>query len=130
MFPLSLLPQDTRIAELLSGISLLVVGMALLITGKGFLHHSTVMVTMQYNAFWCILCIAFGVLQISAIAVHRGLEHLRFILAWITGSFWVWLASANFSNGANATEMVTMLLGITNLYAFIVNLLLVRQSWK
>lgn len=127
MFPLSLLPQDTRIAELLSGFAMVLVGMGLMVTGNSLIGTIT---TIQENAFWCLITIAFGSLQVFTLALYRKMEHLRFVLAWISGSFWIWVSSANFANGVHAPDIVTLMLGITNLYAFIVNLLLVKQSWK
>jgi|688.fasta_scaffold508818_2 hypothetical protein len=127
MFPLSLLPQDTRIVELLSGIALVLVGLGLMLSGNGLVgtHNS-----VQENTFWCLITMAFGALQISAIAMCRSMEHLRFILAWVSGSFWVWVASANMAVVVSATDIATIGLGVMNLYAFVINLLLVKQSWK
>jgi hypothetical protein len=127
MFPLSLLPRDTRIVELLSGIAMVLVGMGLLLSGNSLMGTVT---TVQYNTFWFLIAVAFGSLQIFSIALCAKMEHLRFILAWISGSFWIWVASTNLAHGIHASEIATMMLGITNLYAFIINLLLVKQSWK
>lgn len=126
MIPSSLLPQDTRIAELASGFSLVLVGFAFLILGVNILHD----ISAQQNAFWCILTITFGILQVSSIEVYSRMEHLRFILAWVAGSFWVWISTENLTRGIGPSEIATLVMGIMNLYAFIVNLLLVKQSWK
>jgi hypothetical protein len=127
MIPLSLLPQDTRIAEVLSGLALVFVGVGLMIPGNGMISPS---ITAPVAAFWALITLAFGALQLSAIAMCKAMEHLRFILAWISGSFWIWVATSNISYTVTASEVATIVLGITNLYAFIINLLLVKQSWK
>lgn len=127
MFPLSLLPQDTRIVEVLSGLALVFVGIGLMIPGNGMISIS---VSTPVATFWALLTLAFGVLQLGSIAMCKAMEHLRFILAWISGSFWIWIATENASTAVTASEIATIVLGITNLYAFIINLLLVKQSWK
>jgi len=128
MIPSGLLPQDTRITELTSGLALVLIGFSFFVSSISITHGVT---SMHQNVFWCILTITFGVLQIASIELYRRMEHLRFILAWATGSFWIWVSAENLSAGRiGPSEIATIVLGITNLYAFIVNLLLVKQSWK
>lgn len=106
---------------------MVLVGMGLLLTGNSIMGTVT---SVQHNTFWCLIAVAFGSLQVSAIALCTKMEHLRFVLAWFAGSFWIWIATANLTHGVHASEIATVMLGITNLYAFIINLLLVKQSWK
>lgn len=128
MIPSGLLPQDTRIAELTSGFALVLVGLAFITSGVSITHGIT---SMHQNTFWCILTIVFGALQIASIELYKRMEHLRFVLAWVTGSFWIWISTENLTGGGiGPSEIATIVMGIMNLYAFIVNLLLVKQSWK
>lgn len=106
---------------------MVLVGLGLLISGNGLIGSVS---SVEQNAFLCIVAIVFGILQLSSIALCRTMEHLRFILAWISGSFWIWVATADISHTVTAAEIATIMLGVTNLYAFIINLLLVKQSWK
>jgi len=124
---LELFPQDTRIVELVSGVAMTFVGFAMLVSGSGITEQ---LQDLGARHFWVLLTIIFGTLQVAAIITYRRAEHLRFILAWAAGSFWLWLSMEHLTAGFSPTEVVTFLVGISNLYAFVINLLLVKQSWK
>jgi hypothetical protein len=127
MILLHFLPQDTRIAELISGISLIVLCFTMLLTG---LDPTIVLSQFHDPVFWIITTGVVGVLQLFSLVFCRRLEHLRFLVSWIAGTFWVWITAVGFTAGVTPSEVVGFFVGIANLYAFVVNLLLVKQSWK
>lgn len=122
-----LLPQDTRIAELISGFSLILMSVLMMFAN---IQPTDAMVRFHEAHFWFILSGVFGGLQIFSLIVNDKLEQLRFVLAWVTGTFWSWVAMDSIANGVNPTDIAGLVLGISNLYAFVINLLLVKQSWK
>lgn len=127
MILINLLPQDTRIVELTSGFALFIYGISMVFLGHG---ATLEMAAMQQQQFWYIILIAFGVMQVASIVLCSSMEHLRFVLAWFAGTFWVWSASNYLHSLLTPVGVGALVLGIMNLYAFIVNLLLVKQSWK
>lgn len=124
---LHLLPQDTRIVELTSGFALLLFGIVSAITGSGI---SIAMIDYNYVQYWVILGIVFGVLQVASIVLCTSMEHVRFVLAWFTGSFWVWSSTEMLHHVITPSAIGALVLGVMNLYAFVVNLVLAKQSWK
>lgn len=122
-----LLPQDTRIVELTSGFALFLFGLVILLTGHGM---TTGMVELKQLQYWYILTLVFGVLQVASIVLCTSMEHVRFVLAWFTGSFWVWSSAEMLQHVISPSAIGALVLGVMNLYAFVVNLLLAKQSWK
>jgi hypothetical protein len=122
-------PQDTRIVELISAIGLIISSIYI-----GLVYHDVppihVMVTSQTYAFWAILFFILGSLQIVSIALYPRLEILRIILAWGAGTLWIWISLSVGGHDANIREpgeILGFVVGVGNLYAFIVNALLLRH---
>lgn len=122
----SLLPQDTRIAELTSGFALIFVSMVFFFGGT----PSDSLLSIHHEYFWALITSIFGCLQLTSVTVCEKLEHLRFILAWLSGTFWIWVSTEHGFNHVHLPDIATFVLGVANLYAFVVNLLLIKQSWK
>ena len=113
----NLLPQDTRIIEIASALSLIALCLSLVI---GNISHS--ILSFQSREFWSVVLFSFGVLQLWSIIVYPKAELLRCTMAWICGSFWVWIGISG--------DMATFFIGIGNLYSFIINFNLLRRAWE
>lgn len=124
---INLLPQDTRIAELISGFALVLFSVCIFIT-KGNVPSD--MLNFNRVEYWFLITFIIGFLQVASIVLCSQMEHLRFILSWLTGSFWIWTSTDSLSTHLTPSTLGALVLGLMNLYAFIVNLLLVKQSWK
>jgi multisubunit Na+/H+ antiporter MnhB subunit len=123
---ISLLPRDTRTAELASAGALILSSLLFFV---GFGAEGRV-ADLKGTEFWVIITLCFGILQILAI-LEEHLEHLRAIVAWIAGSFWIWSALDTLTFQVQSTEVAAFMLGITNFYAFVINAMMVKnQLWK
>jgi hypothetical protein len=120
----SFLPDDTRSVELVSGCSLLLcLAISALITylnpsigSSGTLTH--------YN----ILAIGwFGLIQIF-VCTTAHMRSIRAIVNWVTGSYWIWVGSHELMiNPPALLGALSVILGMSCLYAFVVNVLKVRR---
>lgn len=113
----NLLPQDTRVIEIASALSMFALCFSLVIGG---MNHS--ILEFQTREFWSMVLFSFGALQLWSIIVYPKAELLRCIVAWITGGFWVWVGLSG--------DMTTFFIGIGNLYSFIINFNLLRRAWE
>jgi hypothetical protein len=121
-----LLPIDTRVIELASA-GALIFSSLLFIVGS---YTGMKLTGFHQPQFWAIVTFCFGLLQIVSI-YEEQLEHLRAVVAWIAGSFWIWAAMDTMGSYIRPTEIATLFLGICNFYAFVVNAMLVKkQLWK
>ena len=126
MSAIRLLPIDTRSIELASSGALIFSSLLFMIG----MYSGVKFTDFHQPEFWAIITLCFGVLQLMAI-YEEHLEHLRAVLAWIAGSFWVWAGFDTLGAAVRPTEIATIFLGICNFYAFVVNALLVKkQLWK
>ncbi len=124
----ALLPTDTRTIELASAFSLVLTSITLLLGAPA----SAWMLEIHAREFWVIVLSAFGVLQLIGV-VHNtySAEVVRVIVTWVVGAFWVWISFEYMIEVVRPTEVSAFLLGVSNLYAFVINLnLLVRGKWK
>ena len=124
----SFLPQDTRAIELTSAF-------ALILTSIFFLLGANVspwMLAVHPKEFWVIVLGAFGVVQLIGIVRDSfGAEVVRTIVSWVAGMFWVWLSLEDVLMVVRASEFAAMALGLSNFYAFVINLsLLLREKWR
>ena len=122
------LPNDTRLLELISGISLTLYMVVTLSTDRALVPIEF----LEYHVwqFWMLVLGAIGVVQIAACAQQK-VEYLRAATNWMAGSYWVWMGVYQLDYGYyHAMTIVSMLIGLGCLYAFVVNLLLARQAWK
>jgi len=120
----SLLPQDTRVAEIYGALGLVFLGVGCAV---GTVSHLTV-TSGQPIQFWALLFTVLGLLQVSAVALYPSAEVLRIIMSWVNGSCWVWVTlSAGYVVGPS--DISGFMLGIANLYAFVINANMLRRSW-
>jgi hypothetical protein len=116
-------PQDSRVVELASAGSLIFMGISLMVVGERspFLHHP--------EEFWVVLSLIFGFLQLIGVAGKGSLHILRTIAGWVCGSFWVWVGLQSFVDGVHPADFSTLFLGLSNWYAFILNIDFLRLKW-
>ena len=119
----NLLPQDTRIAELSSAYGIISIGIFALI-GISFDEYLT---DAHPIVVWIIFCGIIGSLQLWSLISHPKLAVLRVSMAWVTCSFWLWVA---FSSGFTISAIACFWLGISNAAAFIINIVILSEKWK
>lgn len=121
----NLLPQDTRIAELVSCIAMLVVSLSLF-SGGGITGS---MVQLHPPQFWGAMLGAFGLLQMISLLLHPKVETLRVVTAMCNGAWWVWLSLTSMAAGQTPSDFGSLFLGIANLYGAMIGFLFLRQKW-
>lgn len=122
----NLLPEDTRIAELVSAISLIFLSL-----GISFFDVNTIgLFAHETKEFWILALGMLGTLQFTSLVLYPKAEVLRCITAWINGSFWIWMAFSAISWNVSINDITSLILGFANLYAFVINTLLVWASWE
>ena len=120
------LPQDTRLAEIASAFGMLILS-ALLATG---VTQSYELMVIHPPAFWAVCLSVLGLLQLLALVLYPEAEILRCAASWTNGTFWTWLSLNALSFNVSPNDLGSFVLGIANLYAFVVNVNLQRQSWE
>jgi hypothetical protein len=121
-----LFPVDTRAVELASSGALIFTSLLFMVGS----YSGAKFTNFHQPEFWAIITLCFGCLHFAAI-YEEHLEHLRAVLSWVAGSFWVWAALDTMGEIIRPSEIATLFLGICNFYAFVVNALLVKkQLWK
>lgn len=120
-------PRDTRLVEMLTALSLFISG---ILGFAGISMIPVALIDVHNPVFWELIAVVFGIMQfIMATAFYRA-THVRAIIAWFVGTFFVWLSVAALAHQVRPSEITTLIVGTTNLYAFIVNALLVRKQWN
>jgi hypothetical protein len=119
-----MLPQDTRLAELVAAVSMVLLSISMFTCGVVDLNS-----IYETQEFWKIIIFIFGALQFSSLVLYPKLELLRCIMAWINGSFWIWIAISDISIHLDSTDIAVFILGMANMYAFIVNINLLKHPW-
>lgn len=122
----NLLPQGTRTVELTSGFALLI--SSILIMAR-IITDIPEIVGLDYIHTWTIVMAIFGGLHIFTLYEYPKLEFLRTALSWLSGCFWIWVSLAMSHIGISIEHVATFMLGIGNLYGFIINLNLLHISW-
>lgn len=122
-----LFPSDTRIAEILSAISLLFSGMLMLLVPQ-----STPLALLVYHTsfFWGMLALVFGLLQLIIVVWFYDEELARALFAWIVGTYWVWMSLGTVNMAVVPAIVASFFLGVSNLYSFVVNILVVKKQWN
>lgn len=122
----NLLPSDTRTTEIISGVSLVLISILILTSGGKFVPDH--MSLEHYWQFWGMISGIIGALQILFVLV-ANMEHARSVVAWITGSHWIWSGTHQFSMSTGQFyDTVLLVLGISCMYAFVINLLITSQK--
>ena len=114
----NLLPQGTRTVELCSAYALAFVGIALLL---GLMPPVPELVSLDHELTWGVVFLIFGTMQVLSIFHYPKLELLRTILSWVFGCLWIWLGIVTPDGILHAEDIASILLGIGNLYGFIIN---------
>lgn len=117
----NLFPQDNRSVEIASALGLMFLALRFFLwpaTDSGLL-------TLQSPSFWVMCCFTVGSMQLLSLLAYPHTELLRCGIGWINGLLWIWL-SLSLSGPATAG----IILGVLNLYAFVVNLNMLRLTWK
>jgi len=118
----NLLTADTRATEITSGISLVIIAIVIMCTGKQFFPVH--LINFHAWQFWGIVSGVFGALQLTAIMLEES-EHVRAVTSWIAGTYWLWSGSYQiFSGTGQFYDIVLIILGISCMYAFVINLLI------
>jgi hypothetical protein len=122
----NLLPQGTRVVELSSGIALIIV--AILLIFSNLLMLPDIKGADNLNT-WQILLLTFGSLQVLSIYKYPKLELIRIGISWLAGCFWIWISLVSIGSHLSIEDIGTLMLGIGNMYGFIINLNLLHISW-
>lgn len=118
---INLLPRDNRSAELASAGALLLLALHI-----GFYDDLHVRLSSLHGMhFWVLIFSALGLAQLVSLLAYPNTEILRALLSWVNGLLWIWLSLSTYSAAGPA-----IMLGVTNLYAFVVNVNLLRTTWK
>ena len=124
-------PQDTRTTEFASAFAL--VSLSLMCFHAVFYESSlniSALIAHHQIPFWVLITAVLGGLQMLAVVLYPKTEVLRVILAWVNGSFWIWLSLTISPIRLDPSDIGTFFLGMTNLYAFCINALLLRKTWE
>lgn len=122
------LPNDTRLVELISGGSLVLGAVMSFFTDQHIVP--TDLLSYHIWQFWALLLGVLGVIQVGACAVTH-FEHLRAATNWLVGGYWMWVGIHQMVvYQLDLTTIVSVLMGVSCFYAFVINLLLTRQAWK
>ena len=114
-------PQDTRMIESTSAFSLMYMCIAAYLSNGTILPHQ--LWELHYWQFWTLLSGFFGATQLL-IAVLDKNYIARSLLAWATGTYWVWSGLIQFTPAVAIACGISIILGIMCFYTFIVNLLI------
>lgn len=123
----NLLPQGTRLVELCSGWALILIGILVLLRAIPIPGD---LVLLDRDMSWGFVLAAFGSMQIYSIAVAPKLELLRTLISWFAGCIWIWVAVVSLDYSYSIEDVATLMLGIGNLYGFIINFNLINTVWK
>ena len=111
---------DTRAIELMSAASLLLTGIACVVSDA--IWFPAWQLSIQPAVFWTTIMLVFGGLQSIALGMVGNVTMMRGILSWAIGSHLVWWALELVTNHhVGLAEIAVFVLGITNIYAFIIN---------
>lgn len=122
----NLSPQDSRIVELCSAYALILLSITSVTSGfdmPELLHIAT-------KLEWTILLALFGGLQFYSLFNYPKVEPLRLVLGWCAGCFWLYAGMLTSLESISAEDIASVMLGIGNLYGFVVNFNLLKVSWK
>lgn len=114
-------PQDTRIIESMSALSLIYMSLASYLSGGAILPQE--LWGLHYWQFWMVLSGIFGFVQLFIVALDKNYI-ARSLLAWVTGTYWVWSGLIQFTPAVAIACGISIILGIMCFYTFIVNLLI------
>lgn len=119
----NLLPQDTRSVEYPAAFGLILISF-LLFFG---LFSDEININISPIGFWCFVTLLVGVSQFCSLLFFPKFEKYGHILSWLSGTFFMWLA---FSQPLSILSIPTFLLGVSNIAAFLINIVIMSEQWK
>ena len=119
----NLLPEDTRLADLVSAFSMIIVGV------ETFIHSPSPMMLHHPISFWCLIFVLFGTLQLATVLYHPKVELVKVIVAWVAGFCWLYVSTVNTSFYTSFVGPM-MILSVSNFLSFIINITILKQLWK
>lgn len=119
-----LLPQDTRSAELTSAFAMIALSIAMQLS----VDPTSNMRALHPVEFWITTSFIFGSLQLYSIIRHQYEKPVRLVTSWFAGLFWVWVSISAGLN--NPGDVATLALGISNWISFLINIMILSESWK
>lgn len=122
-----MIPNNTRLLEFITGIAVILSGI-LILNVPGSLPVD--ILESHVNTFWGMIAICFGSIQLIAALLLFRANHLRAIISWVMGTFIVWISVSAVHHNPTVDDLIALVVGVANLYAFIVNLLKVKKEWK
>lgn len=118
-----LLPQDTRSDELTSALSLLMLSLFLITSSA----TTEAMESLHPVEFWATVTCIFGSLHLYSLIRLNKEEPVRLVISWVSGTFWIWLGLSSGLN--NPGDIVTLILGVGCMKAFLINTTILSESW-
>lgn len=118
-----LLPQDTRSVEITSAWSLLMLSLFLMTSSA----TTEAMESLHPVEFWATVTCIFGSLHLYSLIRLNKEEPVRLVISWASGTFWIWLGLSSGLN--NPGDIVTLILGVGCMTAFLINTTILSESW-
>lgn len=111
---------DTTVLELVSGICFAITGLLIFLGSieTGLWSHPI--------ELWAALMLIFGLIQVYFITLNNdyfGLRIIRAVIALISGAFWIWLSLSHLAHNPDVVDIITLMFGISNMWAFAYNFL-------
>lgn len=122
----NLLPQGTRTVEICSAYALVIVG---ILTLPGYIPVGSYFNELDHRYTWGVVLSLFGMLQVVSLIGYPKLELLRVLMSWVNGCLWIWIGAFAHHGIFKAEDIGTILLGMGNLYGFVLNFNQVRLPW-
>lgn len=121
-----LLPQDTRMSEIISGWALLFFSVHI----AAFGDIPTALLGLHAPEFWALTLLTSSVLQLASLYLYPAADTLRILMALINGSFWAWIALSLTNEVKSPIVWAPLCIGVANLYGFSIGFLMQRSSWR
>lgn len=118
-----LLPHDTRSVEITSAWSLLMLSLFLMTSSA----TTEAMESLHPIEFWATVTCIFGSLHLYSLIRLNKEEPVRLVISWASGTFWIWLGLSSGLN--NPGDIVTLILGVGCMTAFLINTAILSKSW-
>lgn len=121
---INLFPQGSRTVELCSAYALVLLSICSLFLGTEIPE----LLHVEPKLEWVILLAIFGSLQIYSLYNYPKVEVLRLLTSWCAGCFWLYIGVKN--PVLSAEDIASIMLGIGNLYGFVISFNLMKVTWK
>lgn len=122
----NLFPQGTRTVELCSAYGLIILSIFSLF------NNFTVpeFISVEPKLEWSILFALFGGLHLFSLIFYPKIELLRVVSSWLAGCFWIYVGVSSSIIHTSPDDIASIMLGIGNLYGFVLNFNLLKVTWK